>query len=334
MKTPQRLVYGIDSQGRALTVLPSESNRHSFLVGNYGCKDDSKVFYLEVDPQWTRVSGKAMDLYEARIMQLCAHPKRSRTFAASTQKCKNSSISSGLSVYTIEDGMRTASKLCSADGRERTVSGGSAWSPSGDRSAVAYSKEVTVYDFDQELSETSGIALSCQKTHCVKWSPHRPGMTAVGADSDALLVDVRSNDIRTLPTSSHWINSPQVLAVDFHPANEHQMVTAGSDCNISVWDLRRSEKPEKTLFVHQHWIWSVAYATKDGATLLSSGSDGRVTLTDLSTISSEKHSDGSASETLLECDDAVYNSAWSQTTTTTAIAAFSFDGQFSVLKLQ
>lgn len=36
---------------------------------------------------------------------------------------KNSSISSGLSVYTIEDGMRTASKLCSADGRERTVSG-------------------------------------------------------------------------------------------------------------------------------------------------------------------------------------------------------------------
>lgn len=48
-------------------------------------------------------------------------------------------------------------------------------------------------------------------------------------------------------------HAPTVRSVDHNPNKPRFIVTAGDDCRVKFWDLRRTQTPVKTLVGHTHW---------------------------------------------------------------------------------
>ena len=85
---------------------------------------------------------------------------------------------------------------------------------------------------------------------------------------------------------SEHVHQGQLTSVLF--ANSKTLVTAGSDCTISVWALVITAnsvdlQPKMTLFGHRSAVTTIA-ASNSFSALLSASSDGQVLLWDLNRL--------------------------------------------------
>jgi WD40 repeat protein len=140
-----------------------------------------------------------------------------------------------------------------------------------------------------------------------------------------------------------------VRTVDFNPNKPYSLATGGDDGCIKFWDTRSCNEPLKILEQHTHWVWSVRYNHFHDQLLLSSGSDSKVCLHNVTSLSSDLFSHVESSESgedALQCtkkelfedriikvyedhEDSVYATEWSSADPW-VFASLSFDGRFVV----
>ncbi|MFH4976739.1 hypothetical protein AB6A40_003448 [Gnathostoma spinigerum] len=139
--------------------------------------------------------------------------------------------------------------------------------------------------------ENSLKVINSMKTECkgnintVSWNPHSNGSTvAVASDSSVKIIDSRSYSITTVIENAHF---PTVRNLDFNPSMQYILATCGDDCRVALWDLRKVQHPLKTLRDHSHWVWSVRFNPIHDQLLLSVGSDARLFLNCIASLSSE-----------------------------------------------
>jgi len=108
-----------------------------------------------------------------------------------------------------------------------------------------------------------------------------------------------------------------------------------------VWDTRAGDKgPLHSSRQHSHWVWAVRYNSYHDQLLLTAGSDSRLVLTSLASLSSEPYGAIVEEETRPQLEDgvmqvwgdhedSVYTAEWS-TADPWTLASLSYDGRLVI----
>ncbi|TPP57736.1 Protein TSSC1 [Fasciola gigantica] len=171
--------------------------------------------------------------------------------------------------------------------------------------------------------QTNGRVAITSPPNAIRWSTcQQAGQVAVAFDAGVLGWDIRSMKPCYWLEAAHW---PSVRDLDFNPHCPNLLVTGGDDGCVRLWDLRFlksklhphdstqiapstdrglastrtrqgwlsglstevATEPLYSIQSHSHWVWSVRYHPTRDQLLLSSGSDSRVCLYNLSQFSSD-----------------------------------------------
>ncbi|VDP05129.1 unnamed protein product [Soboliphyme baturini] len=157
----------------------------------------------------------------------------------------------------------------------------------------------------QIVSDKVLSAAASYKVICGKWNPHHncnSFVTVIGGTVSG--TDIRSNKLEILKlfsflsrtTFSIQAHPNYVRDIDLNPNRNYYLATAGDDCRILFWDTRVVKQPMKSVLSHSHWVWSIRYNPIHDQLFISSGSDARVVLHCIVSISSEALEMADASE--------------------------------------
>lgn len=165
------------------------------------------------------------------------------------------------------------------------------WHPSrAGRIATIYSSKFFVWDIENDKpSVVTSQDSSSADLYMGKWNPHLDGNQLATVASTAVTgFDLRcKGETWNIPLAHKF----QVRDVDFNPNKQYFMATCGDDCAVRFWDVRSSKEHVKEVKAHSHWVWRVRYNPFHDQLLLTAGSDSRVLLHGISTISSESKTD-------------------------------------------
>ena len=136
-------------------------------------------------------------------------------------------------------------------------------------------------------------------------------------------------------------NTTAVRSLHFNPNRQYYLLTGGDDGCVSVWDVRNQGECLHSTRHHSHWVWSARYNTYHDQLVLSAGSDTRVVLSSIASLSSEPYGamveedsersqleDGMIS-VWMEHEDSVYTAEWSSADPWT-FASLSYDGRLVI----
>jgi len=140
----------------------------------------------------------------------------------------------------------------------------------------------------------------------------------------------------------HSSGQGNIRCLDFNPNKQYYLATAGDDGQIVIWDTREASKPLHASRQHSHWVWSLRYNTFHDQLLLSAGSDSRVVLSSLASLSSEPYghlmeeegeNQNKLEDGLIQVwtdhEDSVYSAEWS-TADPWTFASLSYDGRLVI----
>uniref|UniRef100_A0A0M3HZF7 WD_REPEATS_REGION domain-containing protein n=1 Tax=Ascaris lumbricoides TaxID=6252 RepID=A0A0M3HZF7_ASCLU len=137
---------------------------------------------------------------------------------------------------------------------------------------------------DNQITESSPMG-SKGNINAIAWNPHFSGNTlGVACDGDIRAIDMRSLENSFIIKDA---NPPTVRSMDFNPNMQYTIATCGDDCRVALWDTRRTIEPLKTLHDHSHWIWCVRFNPIHDQLILSGGSDARLFLNSVMSLSSD-----------------------------------------------
>jgi len=68
-------------------------------------------------------------------------------------------------------------------------------------------------------------------------------------------------------------------------------MTTGADGTLKVWDVRNTAEALIVMAPHSHWVWSARYNQFHDQLVLSAGSDSRVVLSNMASLSSDLYGD-------------------------------------------
>uniref|UniRef100_A0A0R3RWD7 WD_REPEATS_REGION domain-containing protein n=1 Tax=Elaeophora elaphi TaxID=1147741 RepID=A0A0R3RWD7_9BILA len=311
------LMYGIDLPARSIVGLPAEQERTLFLVGTLSLKQDNQVCLLEVDDDWLQITKRSFN-----------HPA-GEIWCISSSPVDSSIIATCYVAWVISSRVE--------------------FHPSGNKVAIAINNSVLLADVTNSLKVESSILVDGKTPiGAAVWNPHSNGSNLAVA-YDTLLKGV---DVRSLQESFciKHVNSPRIRNLDFNPNVQHIVATCGDDFKVVLWDIRKVDVPLKVLQDHSHWVWCVKFNPIHDQLLLSAGSDARLFLNSLESLSSESiHSlalvsDDSYSspenilgderlEKMEEHEESVYSCAWAGNDPW-VFASVSFDGRVIVSKVK
>ncbi|VBB28855.1 unnamed protein product [Acanthocheilonema viteae] len=319
------LMYGIDLPARSIVGLPAEQERTLFLVGTLSLKQDNQVCLLEVDDDWLQITKRSFNHPAGEIWCLSSSPIDSNIIAT----CY---VAQHIVMVHIETALYRAE-----------------FHPSGNRVVIAVSNSALIADVTNSLKIESSTSVDSKAPISASiWNPHSDGSTlALAYDTLVKGVDVRS--LQEAFCIKH-VNSPRVRNLDFNPNVQHIVATCGDDFRVVLWDMRKVDIPLKVLQDHSHWVWCVKFNPIHDQLLLSAGSDARLFLNSLESLSSESiHSlalvpDDSYSlpenvlgderlEKMEEHEESVYSCAWANNDPW-IFASVSFDGRVIVSKVK
>ena len=75
--------------------------------------------------------------------------------------------------------------------------------------------------------------------------------------------------------------------LDFNILRQYYLATCSDDGYMKFWDIRNTSEPVISKMEHSHWIWSIRINHFYDQLILTSSSDSRVILSNISSISSE-----------------------------------------------
>uniref|UniRef100_A0A915Q187 EIPR1-like beta-propeller domain-containing protein n=1 Tax=Setaria digitata TaxID=48799 RepID=A0A915Q187_9BILA len=215
--------------------------------------------------------------------------------------------------------------------------------------AIAVNNSMLIADVADSLKIESSLLIDCKTPISASvWNPHSNGKTlAIAYDTS-----VKGIDVCSLQETFciRYANSPRVRNLDFNPNVQHIVATCGDDFRVALWDIRKVNVPVKILQDHSHWVWCVKFNPIHDQLLLSAGSDARLFLNSLESLSSEsvhslalvadesysshenKLGDGRL-EKMEEHEDSVFSCAWAGNDPW-VFGSVSFDGRVIVSKVK
>lgn len=344
------LMYGIDLPARSVVGVPAEQERTLFLVGTLSLKQDNQVCLLEVDDDWLQITKRSFGHPAGEIWHMSSSPVNP-TVVATCFVNWDGVLRSGMGLWRMDgDG----SSLVELAGYAAPPKAGKCISaefhPDGSKAAVAVGNSVHIVSVESSLKlEESTLLDSKAPISVLTWNPHSNGSIVAVAFGDS----VKGIDVRSLEDGFYisGANSPRVRNLDFNPNVQYVVASCGDDCRVVLWDIRKANVPLKVLQDHSHWVWCVKFNPIHDQLLLSAGSDARLFLNSLESLSSESvHSlavlsddnESSAHENKLdderlekmeEHEDSVYSCAWAANDPW-VFASVSFDGRVIISKVK
>lgn len=279
-------MYGIDLQTRCLVGVPAEQDRTYFLVGTLSLRQENQLCVLEVDDDWLQISKRAFAHPSGEIWHVASSPI-DPNIAATCHSIYNGGLKAGASLWQIDYSNGALSSLATSSSAD--ISGRCAafeFHPEGKKAAIAADKSLYFVDLENSMKIINCATMeSKSNVRAVSWNPHSGGnVAAVVYDSLVKGLDARTlNDGFVIENA----NVPNVRNLDFNPNVQYTLATCGDDCKVALWDTRKPDEPLKTLEDHSHWVWSVKFNPIHDQLILSAGSDARIFLNSVSSVSSE-----------------------------------------------
>ncbi|CAL8131696.1 unnamed protein product [Orchesella dallaii] len=346
-------IYGLETQGRALCSQAGEEEIIRFFVGTLSPRAEGQIHQLDFSDETNQITRKIFKLKVGEVWQVQCSPWASNLLGLCYNEIRETSAKMKCGVWKVPNSDTSEiphqqQELVLQwkfddlhDPRFNENCQYIDWHPSKTgRVATIYSTQYFVWDVEGGEPKLISSSKSTSEMYMGKWNPHLDGNQLATVTTTAVSgVDMRSmKQSWSIPLAHKF----QVRDVDFNPNKQYCMATCGDDCAIRFWDVRNHKEPLKDIKAHSHWVWRVRYNGFHDQLLLTAGSDSRVLLHCLPTISSEPKghsilSDGEEEvnsppleEGILakyeEHEDAVYAVEWS-TGDPWIFASLSYDGR-------
>lgn len=115
------------------------------------------------------------------------------------------------------------------------------------------------------------------------WNPHASSEVVTLNDNA-----IRGWDLNSAKQTFVIENANHVFArdIDFNPNRPYYFATVGDDAKLRFYDQRNTNAPLKEILQHTHWVWCVEFNPFYDQLLLTGGSDCRVALHHVASLSS------------------------------------------------
>ncbi|KAI9222336.1 histone-binding protein RBBP4-like protein [Blastocladiella britannica] len=162
---------------------------------------------------------------------------------------------------------------------------------------ISSAEDALICHWDLQKMPTAGVTidpLRIYKGHAtcvgdVSWHRFDASLFAsVGDDRQLLVWDTRVSSTTSASLTVPDAHDAEINAVDFNPAIEFLVATAGNDAAVKLWDTRNLRRSVATLEGHKADIVSVTWNPHDPAVLATASVDRRVHVWDTARIGEEQ----------------------------------------------
>lgn len=372
------IIYGLELPSRCMCAQTAETNIIRFLAATQSLRQENQIHFIEFDDENNMIDKTVYSHPMGEVWHLSSSFNSEDLFSTCYHDFEHGKIVSGCAVLKLpakgeKEEKHLPTQYDSSPGHLGTLEQvalletkefgdvlSSHWKPiENENLLMAVTKNhLLLYDINVSQAELmSSFSLPNKKGHphtitAGRWNPHHGGKQfAVTTEQNVVGWDVRSKEQAFYLDNAH---SQMVREVDFNPNKMYSMVTCGDDCQVKFWDIRYPDNPIKVLMDdHSHWVWSVRYNPFHDQLVLSGGSDSKIVLYNMSSISSEPYiqqtssgeesshdSDEENEQTAKleedgvlsiyeEHEDSVYIVEWSSADPWT-FASLSYDGRFVI----
>lgn len=308
MEDDAAVIHGLEFQARALTAQVAETDAIRFLVGTQSLKTDNQVQCIDFDDDSSAISKTAYLHRAGEIWHVSASPCHRDVLATCYNKVSEGKCEMRSTLWRMpsEEGAMAGSgddattamtpslePLCDLSAED--VGGDTkcvVWQPTDDRRLFSLvDHRILLWDLVESgsraklTSQWSVEGKSHSRLSAGTWNPHQ-NSTQIATAHDTW---IRGWDLRTQKSVYVVENAHGTLVRDlnFNPNKQYVLASCGDDCKVKFWDVRFPTEPVETLDVHSHWVWCVRYNHFHDQLVLTSSSDSRVVLHDVTSISSE-----------------------------------------------
>jgi len=348
------VIHGLELQGRALCSLVGDTENVSFLVGTQSLRHPNMIYRVLVDEDSLQLSKRQYRHELGEVWQLDSCPGDTNLFTSTFgEKAGPGGWRKASAVLKLPEGIEgieeDGGEVELVERLDPVLGGGEVssvnWHPADSTRLVCLAGDAAV------LTDLGGGGARAvwRAVHTVRgqtrietaaWNPHRNNhQVATASGSQVLAWDTRSGE-------QSWDlhinnNSVAIRSLHFNPNRQYYLLTGGDDGCVSVWDVRSQAECLQSSRPHSHWVWSARYNTYHDQLVLSAGSDSRVVLSSIASLSSEPYGalvdedtersqieDGIIS-VWLDHEDSVYTAEWSSADPWT-FASLSYDGRLVI----
>jgi len=361
------VIYGLEYQARALCAQQAETDSIRFLVGTQSLKSSNQVHLIDFDDE-TNIINKSVFLHTpGEIWDIDASSSDKCVLATCYNTIEDGAVRMKASMWRIppldELEPPTTNELNHSDtySQHNTLQHLTDLDPGhGDVKSVRWNpaedsyKMLTVCDRDIDIFSCRSSDVEVMDTipldgkaqlhfNMARFNPHHAGSQIVtGVDTS-----IKGYDLRSLRPSFTIENAhtQMIRDVDFNPNKQYYLASCSDDCKVKFWDSRNTSTPLTIRVDHSHWVWCVKYNNFHDQLVLTSSSDSRVILSNLSSLSSEPygHLDDNEEENqppspppedgviahFDEHEDSVYSVVWSSADPW-VFASLSYDGRLVI----
>lgn len=357
MREENSIIHGLELQGRALTSITADSETISFLVGTQSLRHTNMLYKVMLDEDSGQLNKHAFRHQLGEVWHIDSSPENPNHLSCIYgERSGPGGWRKRAAVLALPDGglgegeeeVLEVTELVSMD----SVLGGGEptaviFQPNqADKAACLVGNKVILADLGgAQAQEVWGAVHSVRgqtQVTAARFNTHRNcHQVATACGSQVTAWDSRSGT--SCWQIQHASSQGNIRSMDFNPNKQYYIATAGDDGQIVVWDSRESTKPLHASRQHSHWVWSVRYNSFHDQLFLSSGSDSRVVLSSLATLSSEPYGhivdeeeeregmgleDGQI-QVWTDHEDSVYTAEWSSADPWT-FASLSYDGRLVI----
>jgi len=349
------MIHGLELQGRSLAATQGDQDNIAFLVGTQSLRHTNLLYKLLLDEETGQLAKTAYKLPLGEVWHLDSSPSNPRHLSCTYgERAGAGGWRRNAAILSLPEGGGGEGE--EEEGQVEVVTpleevlGGEpssvTFQPSdGSRAAAVVGERLVLVDLGEAGAKEQWVA-----THTVRgqtqvaaarFNPHRNcHQVATACGSQVTAWDSRAGS--SCWNLQHSSSQGNIRSLDFNPNKQYYLATAGDDGQVVVWDTREASAPVHSSSVHSHWVWSVRYNSFHDQLLLSAGSDSRVVLTSLASLSSEPYGhlveeEGEAPcrledglvQVWTEHEDSVYTAEWSAADPWT-FASLSYDGRLVI----
>lgn len=363
----QSLIHGLELQGRALGPLTADTENISFLVGTQSLRHENMLYKVTLDEDTNQLGKVAFKHRMGEVWHLDTSPDDLGVFS-STYGEKRGDIPGGwrkraaiLALPAETEGDLDGEGEQEGELEVRAelnplldkVGGGEVSSVTfqpnlGTRVVCLAGDKVVLADLGQGgVEEVWSITHSVRgqtRVQAGRFNTHRNcHQFATACGSQVIAWDTRSSDQCWLMQQTAGGMGGNIRSLDFNPNKQYYVCTGGDDGVLAVWDSRNCTEPLYSHRQHSHWVWSCRYNMFHDQLLLTAGSDSRVVLSSLASLSSEPYGhlveeegeqvvvqqEDGVIQVWGDHEDSVYTAEWSSADPWT-FASLSYDGRLVI----
>lgn len=357
------IIYGLESQARALTSQLAENNEVRFFIATQTLKPTNQVHLVELNEETSALETTIFSHPWGEIWNLKSCPHDTNLLSSCYNTQKGSQVIMQTALLKLPE-ITVDEKNSQLDFIQ--------FATSEILETEEYGKEIKTTEFHPTDSNLLGTVIDNRilifnrgesKTRVAaeinlknspkfsngKWSQHHQGNQFIALYESS----IRSYDIRDTNHCA-WViedaHTQLIRDLDCNPNKQCHIATGGDDGSLKIWDCRNIKEPVFVRTDHSHWIWSVRFNTFHDQLILTSSSDCKTILTCAGSVSSDVGSGGGAGgggddddgnkerlpdgllQTFEQHEDSVYCVEWSSADPW-IFASLSYDGRMILSKV-